>query len=102
MAQTTFLGVLNQLGIVVGIFLTQALGIIISAPTLWRLIPLTSSAVALAQLILSLRAIDSPAWLSSKSRLPEAKFAAALLWGHQTLIPTARGIATIVLEQTYI
>lgn len=89
------LGVLNQLGIVLGIFLTQALGIVLAAPSLWRLIPLIASAVALAQIFLSFYAVDSPAWLSGKSRLPEAKAAATLLWGDQTLVPPARSTSTI-------
>ncbi|KAF8502449.1 general substrate transporter [Gautieria morchelliformis] len=84
------IGVLNQLGIVLGIFITQALGIVLAAPSLWRLVPLIAAAVALAQLLLSFVAVDSPAWLSSKARLPEAKASAALLWGDQTLVPTAR------------
>ncbi|KAF8589928.1 general substrate transporter [Ramaria rubella] len=83
-------GVLNQLAIVIGILLTQVLGIGLAAPTLWRFVLLISGALSLAQLLLSFLAIDSPVWLSDKSRLPEAKAAAALLWGDQTLVPTSR------------
>lgn len=84
------LGVLNQLGIVTGILLTQALGIVLAAPTLWRVVPLIAAGLALAQLLLSVRAVDSPAWLASTSRIPASKAAAAELWGDSILAPPVR------------
>jgi len=91
-------GVLNQLGIVVGILFTQIFGIFLSAPTVWRFIPLIAAALALAQLLLSPLAIDSPAWLSVK-HLPEAKVAATLLWGDQNHLPPARTSLEVSREE---
>ncbi|KAF8510220.1 general substrate transporter [Hysterangium stoloniferum] len=84
-------GVLNQLGIVVGILLTQIFGIFLSAPTLWRFIPLIAAAFALAQLLLSPLAVDSPAWLSVK-HLPDAKIAATLLWASREVSHEEEGL----------
>ncbi|KIJ29886.1 hypothetical protein M422DRAFT_36797 [Sphaerobolus stellatus SS14] len=76
-------GVLNQLGIVLGILFTQIVGIFVAAPTVWRFVPFISASLALLQLCLSFLAVDSPAWLTNKSRIPEARKAAARLWGDE-------------------
>ena len=60
-------GVLNQLGIVTGIFVGQAVSIALASPSLWRFVPIVSACVAAAQGILSPKMVESPVWLAEQA-----------------------------------
>lgn len=60
-------GVLNQLGIVTGIFIGQAVSISLATPSLWRFVPIVSASVAAAQGVLSAKMVESPVWLAGQA-----------------------------------
>ncbi|KAJ7074334.1 general substrate transporter [Mycena amicta] len=74
-------GVLTQLGIVLGIMITQAVGLRFATPTQWRYVLFLSSAISLAQFFFSQAMVESPAWLGSKGHVELKKTAAVKLWG---------------------
>ncbi|KAJ3842779.1 general substrate transporter [Lentinula raphanica] len=82
------LGVLTQLGIVLGIFLTQLLGVYFSSPNAgpnaWRLVLFFSFAVALIQVLMTGFMVESPRYLRSKSLRAgeEARAIERRIWGH--------------------
>lgn len=55
-------GVLIQFGIVVGIMITQAMGLRLATPTEWRLVLIFSSVLSLGQLFMSAIMTESPHW----------------------------------------
>ncbi|KAF9433920.1 hypothetical protein BGZ76_008806 [Entomortierella beljakovae] len=57
------LGVMNQLGIVVGILFAQVLGLYLSTPSGWRIILLSGAGLSLLQLVLLLYCVESPRYL---------------------------------------
>ncbi|EJD53350.1 general substrate transporter [Auricularia subglabra TFB-10046 SS5] len=73
-------GVLNQLGVVIGILLTQGLGLLAAARGQWRPVLAFSAILGLAQLLLSRFMVDTPVWLRSVRREGEATSAAARIW----------------------
>ncbi|KAF8644121.1 hypothetical protein AX16_008650 [Volvariella volvacea WC 439] len=79
-------GVLTQLGIVLGIMITQIIGFRLATPEDWRMVLFLSCALAIAQLVLSTKATESPTWLNSKRRLEEQKQAIDRLYH---LLPSA-------------
>ena len=69
------IGVLNQLSIVMGIFIAQAIGAsrLGSDGTYWRLVPLTSGLVSVLQLVGSFTVgLESPGWLEGEGRTASA------------------------------
>lgn len=60
--------------------LTQALGLRFSSPTQWRLVLFLSSSLSLIQLITTLFAVESPAYLRGSSEEERTKVCARL-WG---------------------
>ncbi|QRV89647.1 Sugar (and other) transporter [Ceratobasidium sp. AG-Ba] len=74
------IGVLNQLGIVIGIFAASAFGLVLATPSTWRWVLVNSGAVAIAQLVLGLIVVESPSWLRAQGRTEEATKAASRLW----------------------
>jgi MFS family permease len=74
-------GVLTQLGIVLGIMITQAMGLRLALPTTWRIVLFFSFALSVAQIIFSIFVVESPAWLGGNGRLDEKKAASRRLWG---------------------
>ncbi|KAF9459362.1 general substrate transporter [Collybia nuda] len=73
-------GVLTQLGIVLGIMITQAMGLRFATPTEWRLVLIFSSVLSAAQLLLSVFIVESPTWLGSQLRTDEKKWTEGRLW----------------------
>ncbi|KAF8626160.1 hypothetical protein AX15_005051 [Amanita polypyramis BW_CC] len=73
-------GVLTQLGIVLGIMITQAIGIRLATPTLWRVVLFISCALSAAQLLFSSVVAESPVWLASKGRMEESVQVQKKLW----------------------
>ncbi|CAE6401312.1 unnamed protein product, partial [Rhizoctonia solani] len=74
------IGVLNQLGIVFGIFGTSVLGLYLATPSTWRWVIFASAIVSAAQLVWSLFVVESPSWLRAQGRTEEATHVAARLW----------------------
>ncbi|TFY76084.1 hypothetical protein EWM64_g7928 [Hericium alpestre] len=74
------LGVLTQFAIVMGILITQALGLYMATPGLWRLVFVFSSALSIAQLLLSPFMVDTPVWLTRGNQADVAKGVVRKLW----------------------
>ncbi|KAJ7871495.1 general substrate transporter [Mycena olivaceomarginata] len=74
-------GVLTQLGIVLGIMITQAIGLRFATPTQWRSVLFLSAAGSVAQFFLSGLVVESPAWLGGKGQVEPRKAVARKLWG---------------------
>ena len=66
-------GVLTQLAIVLGIMITQLLGLRMATPTQWRLVLLLSSATSAVQLCLSRFIVETPVWLKQHGKLEESR-----------------------------
>lgn len=75
---------LTQFAIVVGIMITQAMGLQLATPRTWRLVLLFSSALSLAQLLAGPMIVESPAWLNRHGLLRDKAASARRLWksGH--------------------
>ncbi|KAG8759840.1 hypothetical protein FRC12_009681 [Ceratobasidium sp. 428] len=74
------IGVLNQLGIVIGIFIASLFGLALAKPSSWRWVLFNSAVAAVAQLVLGLIIVESPSWLRAQGRTEEATKAASRLW----------------------
>ena len=75
------LGVLTQLSVVIGIFITQLIGMHFANPLSWRLVFHCSSAIAVFQFGIGVFLVDSPAWLRSRGQNDLADSVASSLWG---------------------
>ena len=73
-------GVLTQFAIVIGIMITQTMGLNLAAPTTWRLVLLFSAALSLVQLLLGTMIVESPVWLSRHGSLRDKDASARRLW----------------------
>jgi MFS transporter, SP family, solute carrier family 2 (facilitated glucose transporter), member 3 len=82
------IGVLTQLAIVLGLLITQSVGLWLSAPTQWRLVLLLSSCLAISQLLVSPLVCESPAWLGRRGLLDEQKSVSRKLWGTNNIMHT--------------
>ncbi|KAF7295255.1 25S rRNA adenine-N(1) methyltransferase [Mycena indigotica] len=89
-------GVLTQLGIVLGIMITQAIGLRFATPSEWRYVLFLSSGIAIAQLFLSPAIVESPAWLGSKGHVELKKAAVIKLWG--SAAPTTPSLEDPLLD----
>ena len=75
-------GVLTQLSIVIGILVTQLLGMQLATPTHWRIVPLSSAILAAVQIVLASGIAESPAWLRDRKGNAEAIKVEERLWGN--------------------
>ncbi|KAI0256531.1 general substrate transporter [Lactifluus subvellereus] len=66
-------GVLTQLAIVIGIMITQLLGLRMATPTLWRFVLLFSSLASVVQLCLSRFIVETPVWLKQQGRTEDSR-----------------------------
>lgn len=82
-------GVLTQLSIVLGIMVTQLLGINLATPTTWRLVLFASCALSIFQLLTSAIACETPAYLGGKGLHEQKRAISQRLWG------TASNIARV-------
>jgi len=73
-------GVLTQLGIVLGIMLTQSLGFKFATPTQWRFVLLFSAVLGTVQFLTSPIMVESPAWSTRHGNPQNAKNTLAKLW----------------------
>ncbi|KII88903.1 hypothetical protein PLICRDRAFT_40541 [Plicaturopsis crispa FD-325 SS-3] len=93
-------GVLTQLGIVLGIMITQAMGLRLATPHQWRLVLLFSTALSVAQFFVSPFAVESPAWFDRKGRPDDRKTSARRLWGITgAATPLAHDVEDPLLEE---
>lgn len=74
-------GVLTQLSIVIGIMVTQAMGLRLATPTEWRSVLFFSSALSVIHLVLSICMVESPIWLGNQRRQAEKNAVSIRLWG---------------------
>ncbi|KAJ7684726.1 general substrate transporter [Mycena polygramma] len=82
-------GVLTQLGIVLGIMVTQAIGLRFATPTQWRTVLFLSALLSSAQFFLSSVMVESPAWLTGEPK----KEVARRLWGK--IPPATPSVASV-------
>ena len=75
-----FVGVLTQFAIVIGIMITQAMGLRLATPRTWRIVLLISSGLALAQLLVGPFIVESPVWLNRHGLLRDKDASARRLW----------------------
>jgi SP family facilitated glucose transporter-like MFS transporter 3 len=73
-------GILNQVSIVIGVLVAQVLGFFFARPGSWRLVFVIAFGLSVLQFLLGLRNVESPAWLASNNRKPEARSVSAKLW----------------------
>ena len=73
-------GILNQLSVVFGILVTQILGFYFAHPGSWRTVFVVSSVLAIVQVLLGTRMVESPSWLAANDRKVEARAVSAKLW----------------------
>ena len=81
-------GVLTQLAIVLGIMITQAVGLRLATPTQWRVVLFLSFILSAAQLLLSPAVAESPAWLEGSGHPEESAIVRRKLWGLHVAIGT--------------
>ncbi|KAG6897849.1 hypothetical protein C0992_010337 [Termitomyces sp. T32_za158] len=73
-------GVLTQLAIVLGIMLTQAMGLRLATPTEWRTVLYFSCALSAVQALLSSFASESPVWLGNNGQKDKERDVYNKLW----------------------
>ena len=73
-------GVLTQFAIVIGIFVTQAMGLRLATPESWRIVLVFAAVLSFAQLAVSGFIVESPSWLARHGLLADQKHAAQKLW----------------------
>jgi SP family facilitated glucose transporter-like MFS transporter 3 len=59
---------MNQLGVTTGIVTALALGIPLSRPTIWRIVPLIAAVLPVLQILSAPMMTESPVWLSNQRR----------------------------------
>ncbi|CUA76138.1 putative metabolite transport protein YBR241C [Saccharomyces cerevisiae S288c] [Rhizoctonia solani] len=92
------IGVLNQLGIVFGIFGTSILGLYLAAPSTWRWVVFASGLISAAQLVWGLFVVESPSWLRAQGRTEEATHVASRLWDVTRAVSRDEGEALLQSE----
>ncbi|KAJ2931427.1 hypothetical protein H1R20_g5723, partial [Candolleomyces eurysporus] len=75
------LGILTQVGVVLGIMTTQIIGMQFATRSQWRYVLFVSAALGVAQFLLSSVITESPAWLAARGRLEEKKAVVQRIWG---------------------
>ena len=73
-------GVLTQFAIVIGIMITQIMGLQLATPTRWRTVLFFSAALAAAQFVLSGGMVESPTWLDRNGLLVEKDKVVRRIW----------------------
>lgn len=71
MTPSHLLGVLNQVGIVSGIFTGQCASIALSRQATWRFVPVITAGIAALQILSAAKMKESPVWLAHKAGSPE-------------------------------
>ncbi|KZT66806.1 general substrate transporter [Daedalea quercina L-15889] len=73
-------GVLTQFAIVIGIMITQIMGLQFATPTRWRTVLFFSAALAAVQFVLSSGMVESPTWLDRSGLLVEKDKVMQRIW----------------------
>ncbi|VDB86977.1 unnamed protein product [Peniophora sp. CBMAI 1063] len=73
-------GVLTQFAIVIGLMITQAIGLKLAEPKRWRAVLLISCALSIAQILLSPAISETPEWLKQNKMADLARKAENRLW----------------------
>ncbi|KZV67967.1 general substrate transporter [Peniophora sp. CONT] len=73
-------GVLTQFGIVIGLMVTQAIGLRLADPKRWRAVLLISSVLSIVQILLSPAIAETPEWLKQNKMGDLATKAERRLW----------------------
>jgi len=81
------IGVLTQMGIVLGIMTTQLVGLQLARQTLWRYVLLISSVLGAIQFLASPLVVESPVWLSDKGKSEEGADAVSRIWASSPFEP---------------
>ena len=81
-------GVLTQFAIVIGIMITQAMGLQLATPHEWRAVLLFSAVPSVVQLLLSPAIVESPSWLHRNGLLQEKAAATRRLWTIEEATPS--------------
>jgi len=76
-------GVLTQLAIVLGIMITQLLGMRMATPTLWRFVLFFSSAASVVQLCLGRFIVETPVWLKQHGTAEDSRAVRRFLFQEQ-------------------
>jgi len=74
------LGVLTQLGIVLGIMITQVAGFWFATPSQWRLVLFLSSLIGVFQFFIGYFVVETPTYLRIKGRRDEMQSVSRRLW----------------------
>ncbi|KAJ3482500.1 hypothetical protein NLI96_g6940 [Meripilus lineatus] len=75
------IGVLTQFSIVMGIMVTQAMGLKLATPHEWRIVLLFSFALAAAMLLAGPLIVESPTWLARHNMTEQKSLATRWLYG---------------------
>jgi len=79
-------GVLNQVGIVIGILFTQAVGMNYAIPREWRHVLSFSASLGVVQLVVGFFMVDTPVWYKSRGKSEEAVRVAQRLWKEEPVV----------------
>lgn len=79
-------GVLTQFAIVIGIMITQAMGLGLATPREWRIVLLFSAALSAVQLLAGALIVESPVWLHRRGLLQEKAAASRKLWAVKDIL----------------
>lgn len=85
------IGVLTQFAIVIGIMVTQAMGLQFATPHQWRFVLLFSTALSIAQILVGTVIIESPTWLDRHGMLQEKDKAARRIWKSAQIMRSTDG-----------
>ncbi|KAG0323298.1 hypothetical protein BGZ99_002857 [Dissophora globulifera] len=91
------MGTLYQLLIVVGILISNLIGLGLSTPPLWRVLLSLNAIPAMIQMFLLPTLVESPRWLVSKNRIPEARKALQKLRGEFNIDHEFEDIVQLIL-----
>jgi MFS transporter, SP family, solute carrier family 2 (facilitated glucose transporter), member 3 len=94
-------GVLTQFAIVIGIMITQAMGLKLATPHEWRIVLLFSTALSLVQLLFGRVIVESPVWLHRRGLLQEKAAASRKLWTIDE-VPARATDCQLILLPSYI
>jgi len=79
------LGVLTQLGIVLGIMITQVAGFWFATPSQWRLVLFLSSLIGVFQFFIGYFVVETPTYLRIKGRQDEMQSVSRRLWNTKVI-----------------
>lgn len=94
-AHSSYLGVLIQFAIVVGIMITQAMGLQLATPTQWRLVLIFSAVLGLIQLFMSTTMLESPHWSDRRGLLSDKDEVMGKIWRSTQIVRSVESELTV-------